>query len=329
MEGGALSTTRWLAGRIGQAALTYVLACAAAFLLMRLAPGDPVPPDVEQRAVAAAEVAELRARYGLDQPIGRQFATFMRGVLRGDLGVSIQFGRPVRTLLAERLPASLLLGGTVLLVNFSLGVWLGVRQAAAVGRPLDGVLGLVGAMSVALPSFWVGLLLVWALGLHGPRLPVAGMRDPLLASPGTAALVVDVARHLVLPALTLSLVTVGAMMRYQRAAMLDALVQPFVRTARMKGLDATAVTWGHAWRAALAPMLTLLGLWLPLLVTGSVFVEAVFAWPGLGGLAAQAAGLRDYPLMMGCTLLVAFLVVVGSLLADLACAAADPRLRQA
>lgn len=329
VEGGALSTTRWLAGRIAQAVLTFVLACAAAFLLMRLAPGDPVPPDVEQRAVSADEIAELRARYGLDQPIARQFVVFMLGAVRGDLGTSIQFGRPVRALLTERLVASLLLGGTVLVVNFTLGIWLGVRQAAAAGQPVDGLLGLAGATSIALPSFWVGLLLVWAFGLHGPRLPVAGMRDPLLASPGALAAALDVARHLVLPALTLSLVTIGATMRYQRAAMLDVLVQPFVRTARMKGLAASAVTWRHAWRAALAPMLTLLGLWLPLLVTGSVFVEAVFAWPGLGGLAAQAAALRDYPLMMGCTLLVAFLVVLGSLLADLACAAADPRLRQA
>lgn len=318
----------WLVRRLLQAVLTLLLACLAAFVLMRLAPGDPLARLSDDKPVSAAETAALRARFGLDQPIGRQLAAFAGGIARGDLGVSIQFGRPVTALVRERLPATLLLGATVLLVNFSLGLWLGVRQALARGRTLDRVLGACGAVSVALPSFWVALALVWSLGLHGPRLPVAGLHDPLLEGANWAVRGADALRHLVLPALTLSLVTIGATMRYQRAALLDALVQPFVRTATARGLTPGAVT-RHAWRSALVPVVTLLGLWLPLLVTGSVFVEAVFAWPGLGGLAAQAAALRDYPLMMGCTLLAGAMVVFSSLASDLVSALVDPRVRRA
>jgi len=319
---------RWLLGRLLQAVLTLLVVFAAVFVLMRLAPGDPLARLSDDTPVSAAETAALRARYGLDQPLPTQLAAFATGLLHGDLGVSIQFGRPVVSLVRERLGATLLLGITVLVVNFTLGLWLGVRQALARGRPFDRVLGAAGAVSVALPSFWVGLALVWGFGLHAPFLPVAGLRDPMLDTASRAVQWVDLLRHLVLPALTLSLVTIGATMRYQRAAMLDALVQPFVRTASARGLTPGAVTH-HAWRAALVPVLTLLGLWLPLLVTGSVFVEAVFAWPGLGGLAAQAAALRDYPLMMGCTMLAGTIVVLGSLAADIACAIADPRLRTA
>lgn len=319
---------RWLLRRSLQAAGTLVLAAVAAFVLMRLAPGDPLAHLSEDKPVPPEAVAQLRARYGLDQPIGRQFAAFAAGLARGDLGVSIEYGRPVGQLVRERLGATVLLGGTVLLLNFTLGLWLGVRQALARGRPLDRGLGVAGALSVALPSFWVALMLIWLLGLHGPRLPVAGLRDPLLQGAGTGAVVLDMLRHLILPAATLTLVTIGATMRYQRAAMLEALVQPFVRTATARGLAPPAVT-RHAWRTALVPVITLLGLWLPILVTGAVFVEAVFAWPGLGQLAAQAAGRRDYPLMMGCTLLAGAMVVLGSLLADVAAAIADPRTRPA
>lgn len=319
---------RWLVRRTLQAVVTLLLALAVSFVLMRLAPGDPMASLSDDKPVTAAQSAALRQRYGLDQPIATQFAAFLSGAVRGDLGVSIQTGRPVLALVRERLGATLLLGVTVLVVNFTLGLWLGVRQALARGARLDRMLGAVGAISVALPSFWVGLVLVWALGLHGPHLPVAGLHDPMLSDAPWSAQVWDALRHLVLPAASLSLVTIGATMRYQRAAMLDALVQPFVRTATARGLAPARVTW-HAWRAALVPVLTLLGLWLPLLVTGSVFVEAIFAWPGLGGLAARAASLRDYPLVMGCTMLAGTMVVVGSLAADVACAIADPRLRAA
>jgi peptide/nickel transport system permease protein len=319
--------TRWLLGRSAQALVTLAVAAALLFALMRLAPGDPLASLTGERPVSPEERAVLARLYDLDQPLDRQFATFVRGLARGDLGVSIQYGRPVAGLIAERLPASLLLGGTVLLLNFTLGIWLGVQQALRRGRATDRWLGVVSLAGYSMPSFWLGLVLAWLLGIYWRLLPVAGMHDPLLGDGGLAARALDTLRHLVLPALTLSLVSIAATMRYQRAAMLEALTLPFVRTARAKGITEGRVTWRHAWRNALFPVVTLFGLWLPLLVTGSVFVESVFAWPGLGLLAAGAAGARDYPLLMGTALLAALLMVGGALLTDLAYAALDPRVR--
>jgi peptide/nickel transport system permease protein len=270
----------------------------------------------------------LRARYGLDQPLGHQLLAFTTGLLKGDLGISIEQGRPVTALLAERLPATLLLGGSVLLLNFTFGLWLGVRQAASHGGREDRWLTTLSLTGYAMPSFWLGLVLAWLVGVEWRLLPAAGMQDPLL-EPDTGWLVRagDVLRHLVLPVMTLSIVSIAATMRYQRAAMLEVLRLPYMMTARSKGLSEREVTWRHAWRNALFPVITLFGLWLPILVSGSVFVEAVFAWPGLGSLAAGAVGSRDYPLLMGTSVLVAALVVTGGLVTDLVYAWLDPRVR--
>jgi peptide/nickel transport system permease protein len=328
MVGGTMSG--WLFRRGGQAVTAFAVAVALLFFLMRAAPGDPLSRLSENRPLAPAEIAVLKTRYGLDQPVGTQFISFIRGLVHGDLGVSIEYGRPVTGLLAERLPATLLLGGSVLLLNFTLGLWLGVRQAVRHGRREDRWLTTVSLAGYAMPSFWLGLVLAWLVGIKWRLLPAAGMEDPLLS--GDAALAVratDVVRHLILPSLTLSAVSIAATMRYQRAAMLDVLRMAFIVTARAKGLSERDVTWHHAWRNALFPVITLFGLWLPILVTGSVFVEAVFAWPGLGSLAASAVGGRDYPLLMGASVLVAALVVAGGLLTDVAYALLDPRVRLA
>jgi peptide/nickel transport system permease protein len=320
----------WLLRRTLQALITFAVAMGLLFILMRAAPGDPLSRLSEDRPLSPREVAVLRARYGLDQPIGRQFVSFLRGLARGDLGTSIEYARPVTALLAERLPATLLLGGSALLLNFTVGIWLGVRQAVRRGKREDRWLTTASLAGYAMPSFWLGLVLAWLLGIKWRLLPAAGMQDPLLSlDAGVAARVVDIARHLVLPALTLSIVSIAATMRYQRTAMLEVLRLPYIVTARAKGLPERDVTWRHAWRNALFPVITLFGLWLPILVSGSVFVESVFAWPGLGSLAAAAVGGRDYPLLMGASLLVAALVVAGAFLTDIAYAVLDPRVRLA
>lgn len=318
----------WLVRRALQAVATFAVALALLFILMRAAPGDPLFRLSADRPISQAELAALRARYGLNQPVGRQLAAFVGGLARGDLGVSIEHGRPVTALLAERLPATLLLGGSVLLLNFTVGLWLGVRQAVRRGRREDRWLTTLSLTGYAMPSFWLGLVLAWLVGVEWRLLPAAGMQDPLLrSSAGFFTRAGDVLRHLVLPVLTLSVVSIAATMRYQRTAMLEVLGLPYIVTARAKGLPERDVTWRHAWRNALFPIITLFGLWLPILVTGSVFVEAVFAWPGLGSLAAGAVGSRDYPLLMGASLLVAALVVIGAFLTDVAYALLDPRVR--
>jgi peptide/nickel transport system permease protein len=318
----------WLLRRGFQAVATFGVALVLLFVLMRAAPGDPLSRLGENRPLSQAEIEVLRARYGLDQPVGTQFSSFLSGLVRGDLGVSIEYGRPVTALLAERLPATVLLGGTVLLLNFTVGLWLGVRQAVRYGGTEDHWLTALSLTGYAMPSFWLGLVLAWLVGVEWRLLPAAGMQDPLLSTDARwVARTGDVLAHLVLPVLTLSIVSIAATMRHQRTAMLEVLRLPYIVTARAKGLPERDVTWRHAWRNALFPVITLFGLWLPILVSGSVFVEAVFAWPGLGSLAAGAVGNRDYPLLMGASLLVAGLVVVSGFLTDIAYAMLDPRVR--
>jgi peptide/nickel transport system permease protein len=319
---------RWLAARLAQALLTAAVALTLLFFLVRLVPGDPLAALDEDRMLSAEQVDALRRRYGLDRPLGAQFAAFAAGAARGDLGTSIQYGRPVRELLAERLPATLLLGTLALGVTFGAGLWLGVVQARHRGGATDHALTVLSLAGHAMPSFWLGLMLALLFGVTLRWLPVAGMSDPALGDAGTGARALDVARHLVLPVLTLALVNVASAMRYQRTAMLEALQQPWVQAARARGLPESRVVWRHAWRNALFPVLTLFGLWLPIVVVGAVFVEQVFAWPGIGSLAAGAAGARDYPLLMGTSVLATLAVVAGGLVTDLAHMALDPRLRR-
>ena len=317
----------WLARRALQAVITALVALTLLFFLIRSLPGDPLAVLTEDRPLSGEQVRDLRQRYQLDQPLGRQFTTFMGGALRGDFGTSIQYGRPVTQLVLERLPRTLLLGATVLLINFTLGLWLGVQQALHRGRPLDRILTTLSLTGYAMPSFWLGLMLVLTFAVRLHWLPAAGSQDTGLESIGGTAIILDRLRHLILPALTLAAVSIASSMRYQRAAMLEALRQPFVAAARARGLTGHRVIWGHAWRSALPSVLTLFGLWLPILVVGAVFVEQVFAWQGLGSLTAGAAAARDYPLLMGTAVVATAAVVTGSFVSDVLHCLLDPRAR--
>lgn len=323
--------SHWLLRRSLQAVVTFAVALLLLFVLLRVAPGDPLARLSGDRAVSEHELAQLRARFGLDQPIGTQLGAYLGGLARGDLGVSIEhYPERVSGLLAARLPATLLLGGTVLLLNFTLGIWLGVRQAVHRGSRFDRWLTRLALAAYATPSFWLGLVLVAFVSIRWHLLPAAQMSDPLLSpDAGPLARSLDVLRHLILPALTLSLTSIALPLRHQRAALLSSFRLDFVTAARARGLRERRVLWRHAWRTTLVPMLTLLGLWLPILVSGSVFVESVFNWPGLGSLAAEAIAARDYPVLLGTAMLVSAAVVLAGLLADLGYALLDPRVRSA
>lgn len=320
---------RWLLRRLLQAGGTLGAVALLLFVVMRLTPGDPLASLAGDRAMSPEEVQLLRARFGIDQSLPRQFSSFIGGILRGDLGVSIhRYPDRVGALILDRLPASLLLGGTVLVLNFTLGIGLGVVQAVRRGSRLDRWLTRVSLAAWALPSFWLGLVLVAAFSLRLGWFPAGQMSDPLLPTDATLVTrLLDLLHHLALPALTLSAVSVAAGMRFQRTAMLEVLRLDFIRAARARGLPERRVIWVHAWRNALFPVVTLLGLWLPMLVAGSIFVESVFNWPGIGSLAAEAIAGRDYPLLMGTALLTSALVLLGGLLADLGYLLVDPRVR--
>lgn len=321
---------RWLLGRLAQAVLTFAASLLLLFALMRATPGDPVAALAGDHALTMEDAARLRARFGLDQPLGGQLAAWLHGLRRGDLGLSIaHYPDRVTTLLADRLPATLLLGGTVLLLNFSVGLWLGVIQAVRRGSRLDRWLGRLSLAGYAMPSFWLGLVLIALVSHRWGLLPAAQMTDPLLpADAPWLTRAVDVLRHLILPALTLAVVTIAGTMRHQRSALLQVLRLDFVRAARARGLPERRVLWRHAWRNAVFPVLTIFGLWLPMLVTGSVFVEYVFNWPGLGSLTAEAIAARDYPLLMGTAMLASAMVILGGVLTDLGYLLLDPRVRE-
>ncbi len=254
--------------------------------------------------------------------------------LRGDLGVSVALGRPVSRVLADALPVSLALGATSLALTFVVGAAVGTWQAARRGRRDDMALTIATTAVYAAPSYWLSLAAV-AVFTYGAsrwnfplwlRLPAFGVRDPGGQLTGFAS-VVDVARHAVLPVLVLSAVGAAGIARYARASMLDVLSSDYVRTARAKGHGWRGVYARHALANALPPLVVLLALAFPGVVAGSVFVESVFAWPGMGRATVQAIGSRDYPVVLGATVLYASLVIGANLAADLLLPALDPRRR--
>ncbi|HXQ28789.1 MAG TPA: ABC transporter permease [Gemmatimonadales bacterium] len=298
------------------------------FLLLHLAPGDPATRLLGPRATADAVTAERHA-LELDRPLGTQYAHWLAQFVVGHWGTSIATGRPVRDILARAWPATVRLVGLSLLLSYLAGLLIGVVQAARHGSWIDTGLSLASVTLAALPGYWLGLMLVLGFSYHARALPAfgaAGLDWDLLRGWPRA---VDELRHLVLPLVTLTLVGAGGAARYARGALLDVAAQPFVLTARAKGLGPARVWWRHALPNALGPVLTMLGLSLPALFSGAVFVEAVFAWPGVGGVLVTAVESRDYPVVMAATAVSAVLVVTGNWLADVAAAWADPRLREA
>jgi peptide/nickel transport system permease protein len=320
---------RWFLVRTLQAIATLLAALAVIFFLMRVLPGDPVPIIVGDRQVSPEEIDRIRRRYCLDCPLPRQFFQFVGNAARGDLGTSIRYNRPVTQLITEHVWPTLLLGATVLLINFTVGVALGAWQGVRKGRLVDRALSSFSLLAYALPTFWLALILVWIFAIKFRVFPSGGFISfDLPPDAGFLARATDIAWHLVLPVATLCIVSIAATMRYQRNAMIEVMGLDFVRTARAKGLSERRVLVHHAWRNALFPVLTIFGLWLPILATGSVFVESVFSLNGLGLLAYEAIGFRDYPLLMGSSILVSSLIVFGGLVTDVGYMLLDPRVRR-
>jgi peptide/nickel transport system permease protein len=295
------------------------------FFLIRLAPGDPALLLVGPTA-SSEQVASQRRALGLDRPLPQQYASWIGRFVRGDWGSSIATGRPVAGMIAEAWPATVRLVGLSLLLSYVLGILLGVIQASLGGR-LDTTLSVVSVTLFAVPGYWLGLMLVmvftyWARAL--PAFGAAGFDADFLTGWSRFA---DRLRHLALPLITLTLIGVGGTARFVRGAMLDVQGAPHIAVARAKGLAPAQVTIRHVLRNALIPVLTLLGLSLPALFSGAVFIEAIFAWPGVGRITVEAVGARDYPVIMAATAVSATLVVVGNLLAEALTAWADPRLR--
>ena len=289
------------------------------FGLLAMVPGDPVTAMLGLEASPEA-IATLRAKFALDEPLPLRFLAWFGNLLQGDLGRSIQTGRPVLEMVVSALGPTLLLAGAALLVSLAIALPAGIIAATRRNRPADFAVSLVALCGLSLPSFWLGILLILSLSIAWPIFPASGYA-PLLADPWAAL------RHLVLPAATLGVALAGASMRMTRSAMLEVLPADYIRTAHAKGLGPRRVVWRHALRNALIPIVTLVGIQLGQLLGGVVVTETVFAWPGIGKLVVDAIFARDYPVVQGAILVTATLFVLLNLATDLICLALDPRQR--
>jgi ABC-type dipeptide/oligopeptide/nickel transport system permease component len=281
------------------------------FSLIHLVPGDPAQAMLGEGA-APQDVQELRTRLGLDRPLVEQYGAFLRGALRGDLGVSFRTGQTVTAMIVERLPATFELALAAMVVTILVALPLGIIAAVWRGTIVDHVAMTFALAGISVPNFWLGPLLAIVFAIQLGWLPVSGR--------GTLA-------HLVLPAISLGSALAAILARMTRATLLEELREPYVQAARGRGASRTRAVLRHAFRNSLVPVVTLLGLQFGAVLTGAVITETIFAWPGIGRLLIQSIGFRDYPMVQGCILFIATTYVGVNLLTDLVYGVLDPRIR--
>lgn len=296
------------------------------FILMRLAPGDPAML-LAGDAPTPEFLAAVRAEYGLDKPLPEQLLTYLLRAAQFDFGTSIYYGRPVITIILERVPATLLLTGAAILVAGALGILFGVLAARRQGTGTDAAIAAASLLGYSIPAFWLGQLLILLFAVMLNVLPASGMTSPRESFTGMAH-VLDVASHMVLPTITLAVFELGMITRFTRAAMIEALGKEYVLVARAKGARDRRVLWGHAFPNAVVTTVTIIGMEFGVLLAGAVLTETIFSWPGLGRLFVDAIFRRDFPLLSGCFIFASVAVVVVNLCTDMICAALDPRIRR-
>ena len=310
---------RYLIRRLAQGAVVLFVVSAVVFAIVHAAPGGPAllnNPDVDPKMAK-----EMEKQLGLDDPIPVQYARWLGNAVRGNLGRSYQHSLGTAELLWARIPNTLLLSGTALLLAVVLAVPLGMISAVYRYSALDYAATVTAFLGVSVPVFWLAILLIIVFSVTLGWLPSSGM-----LTVGLPFSMRDRLLHLLMPSIVLATFPLAQLTRYVRSSMVDALAQDYVRTARAKGLPEREVLGRHALRNALIPMVTVLGVLTPRLLGGAVVTETIFAWPGLGRLAVEAAVTRDYPVILGATLLVSTLVVLSNLITDLLYVVIDPRI---
>lgn len=318
----------FLVRRILQGIVVVALAATLVFALIHSAPGDPFTAALENPAVTADVRTAWRESYGLDRPLTEQYARYVANVFRGDLGFSFSLQRPVIDAIGDALPNTLLLMAAGLLGGFFVGIAVAIAQVRRPGGRTDRLLGSASLALFSVPDFWLALLVLVGFAYWLPMFPIGGAVDPIMHDAlSPAGKLADRARHLVLPSLTLALLYFPVIARHQRAALLDVMPSDYITTARAKGLRTSSIIRRHALRNALLPVVTLVGIAFPALLTGAVFIEKVFSWPGMGLLIVNSIGSRDYPLLMSAVVMASVFVVAGSLLTDVLYRWLDPRSR--
>jgi peptide/nickel transport system permease protein len=312
--------------RLLQALPLLFLISLMSFMLIRMS-GDPMSMYAQASSLTEADRERIIKEHGWDQPKIVQYVYWLRDIARGDLGSSLYTYQPVIQMIWEKLPNTMILMGTVFIVTIAVSIPLAIISALRQYSALDYLVTGASFLAFALPTFWLGLVCImifavkfkeWGL----PYMPAGGMYD-LVEGPSLLGLL----KHLVMPAFVLSIVSMAAYIRYLRASMIEVLHDDFIRTARAKGLPEGTVTWRHAFRNALIPLVTLITMNIPLIFSGALITEQVFAWPGMGRLFVDHANRGDYPVLMGLILTVSVLVIIFNLVADIAYAAIDPRIR--
>ena len=309
-----------------QSVLTMLVIIVLLFVLLHSAPGDVVDVLAGEAGAATPEyLAQLRQQLGLDQPLIVQLYKYALNILSFDLGVSLRTNQPVFQLILERLPPTLLLLGISITTAVGAGIVLGVTAARNVNRPIDSAISLAALLFYATPIFWIALMMIVLFSVQLGWFPTGGMVT-LGARFSVWERILDVARHAVMPSAALSLFYIAIYTRLMRASMLEVQGSDYVRTAQAKGLSDGAVAWGHVFRNALLPIVTMVGLQVGSIIGGAVLIETVFAWPGLGRLASEAIFQRDFNLLMGVLVMSCVLVLVMNIVVDIVYALVDPRI---
>lgn len=312
---------RYLLSRFWQSLVLLLLVSVIGFLVLNLAPGGPLSQFAMNPGMTREALDRIAEQMGLNRPLPVQYADWAWHLVQGDWGKSYRDGRPVLTIIGDHLFATLLLMGVSTLIAIVLGAWMGIRSAVRQGSAFDHSATVIAMIGLSIPTFWLGLVAIFIFSLWLGWLPAGNMY-----SVGDGS-VRDIAVHLILPAATLALVSVATWSQYMRSATLDVISQDFVRTAHAKGLTPRRVLMKHVVGNAIVPMITLAGMQLPTLLGGALVTETVFTWPGMGRLFLDSLGYQDYPVVMGLLMFSALLVLVGNLIADLAIAFVDPRIR--
>jgi peptide/nickel transport system permease protein len=322
--------TRYLLRRLLYALLTFLGITVATFTLIHSVPGDPISFYAGRGGIKSLPpelVASLRAEFHLDRPLPEQYLYWLRGIVTFDFGHSVIDRRPVRTVVLEKLPATFQLNLVAFLIAASLGVPIGLWSASRSGRLTERASAVGFFLLYSLPSFWVALMLIQFFSVRLHVLPLFGMISDQHEYLSAGERFADRLKHLVLPTLTLTYAQLAIFARFSKSAVTEVIRQDFITAARAKGAGTIAVMWHHAFRNALLPLITLLGLTIPYLLSGSVIVERIFQWDGIGLLYYNAVLARDYPVIMALTVVTAVLTLLASVLADVLYAFADPRVR--
>jgi peptide/nickel transport system permease protein len=320
----------YLIRRFVYAILTFLGITVATFTLIHSVPGDPITFFIGRggiKTLPPATIAAIRAEFHLDRPLPEQYLYWLRGIVTFDFGHSVIDRRPVRTVVLEKLPATFELNFVAFAIAALLGVPIGLWSASRSGRLTERASAVGFFLLYSLPSFWVALILIEFFSVRFDLLPLFGMISDQHESMATGARLADRLKHMVLPTLTLTYAQLAIFARFSKSAVTEVIRQDFITAARAKGVGRVAVMWSHAFRNALIPLITLLGLTIPYLLSGSVIVEKIFQWDGIGLLYYDAVLARDYPVVMALTVVTAVITLLASVFADVLYAFADPRVR--